>query len=68
MGRELSLEQKAKLDEMAAAAIPFKEELRKIGQDNPEAVMAVGKLVEDYYMKCGYTNICKAIREYGGAL
>jgi hypothetical protein len=66
MGRVLSPEQQAKLDEMAAAALPFKEDLRKLAQENPEAVMVIGNLVETYYMKCGYTNICKAIREYGG--
>ena len=68
MGRELSPEQRAKIDEMAAAALPFKEDLRKLGQEHPEAVMALGKLVQDYFMKCGYTNICKALREYGGEL
>jgi hypothetical protein len=66
MGRELSPEQKAKLEAMAAATVPFKEDLRNLAQENPESVMAVAKLVEAYYMKCGYTNICKALREYGG--
>lgn len=64
MPRVLTVEEEARKAQIEAAMKEAAPELAQMAAVNPAAVELVAQWVEKYFMRAGYTALCRELRKY----